>query len=131
MRPLDGMLDAAKIRVCPVLYSNVADCLLVAIPPCRPGWLRKKNYFGGTRSDAATGISLGPGGPTGIGPLRECSDQQTEANCERWAFALEVQEMKVSRSCALTIAEFNSPLLSEDRAVKTHTGTARKLRAYW
>src|SRR5438552_17457352 len=32
------MLDAAKIRVCPLVYSNVADCLLVAILPCRPGW---------------------------------------------------------------------------------------------
>jgi hypothetical protein len=38
------MLDAAKIRVCFVVNTDVADCLLVAILPCRPSWLRKKNY---------------------------------------------------------------------------------------
>jgi len=40
----DGMLDAAKIRVCSVVNTNVSDYLLVTILPCCPGWLRKKNY---------------------------------------------------------------------------------------
>lgn len=33
---LNRMLDAAKIRVCSVVNTDVADCLLVAILPCRP-----------------------------------------------------------------------------------------------
>ncbi len=40
---LNRMLDGAKSRVCPVVYTDVEDCLLVAILSCRPGWLRKKN----------------------------------------------------------------------------------------
>jgi hypothetical protein len=42
---LNRMVDAAKIRVCPVVYTDVADCLLVAILPCRPGSLWKKSYY--------------------------------------------------------------------------------------
>jgi hypothetical protein len=33
---LNRMLNAAMICVCPVVYTHVADCLLVAIGPCRP-----------------------------------------------------------------------------------------------
>lgn len=32
-----------RFRVCSVVYTDVADCLLVAIRPGRPGWRRKKN----------------------------------------------------------------------------------------
>jgi ABC-type Mn2+/Zn2+ transport system permease subunit len=39
-----GMLDVAKNRVCSVVNTDVADCLLVATLPCRPACLRKKNY---------------------------------------------------------------------------------------
>ena len=39
-----GVLDAAKIHVCSVVNTGAADCLLVTILPCRPGWFRKKNY---------------------------------------------------------------------------------------
>src|ERR1700730_3030769 len=33
---LTSMLDAAKIRVCSVVHTDVADCLLVAILPTPP-----------------------------------------------------------------------------------------------
>jgi hypothetical protein len=42
---LNGRLDAAKIRVCPILNTDVADCLLVAILPYSPGSLRQKTYY--------------------------------------------------------------------------------------
>jgi hypothetical protein len=41
---LDGMLDAPKTRVCSVLNTDVADCLLAAILPYSPGSLRQKTY---------------------------------------------------------------------------------------
>jgi hypothetical protein len=41
---LNRMLDAAKIRVCSVVNTDLADCLLVAILPCHPVWLRQKTY---------------------------------------------------------------------------------------
>jgi len=38
------MLDAAKIRVCSVVDTHVPIGLLVPIPPCRSGWLRKNHH---------------------------------------------------------------------------------------
>jgi hypothetical protein len=38
------MLDTAKVPVCSVVNTEVAGSLLVAVLPCRPGWLPKKNY---------------------------------------------------------------------------------------
>jgi hypothetical protein len=41
------MLDAAKIRVCPVVYTDVAECLLVAhtaLPPRRAPE-EKRSFF--------------------------------------------------------------------------------------
>ena len=46
MSTFNRMLDAAKIRVCSVVNTDVADCLLVAIPPCCQDWLRMKNCQG-------------------------------------------------------------------------------------
>jgi|SRR6266852_4257024 hypothetical protein len=42
---LNRILDAAKIGVCTVVDTDVADCLFVAILHSRSGWLRKKNYY--------------------------------------------------------------------------------------
>ena len=42
---LNRMLDAAKIRVCSVVNTDVADCLLVAILAYSPGSLRQKTYY--------------------------------------------------------------------------------------
>ena len=44
MSTFDRMLDAARIHVCSVVNIDVENCLLVTIPPCRPGLLRKKNW---------------------------------------------------------------------------------------
>lgn len=37
------MLLAAKIRVCPVVYTDVADWVPAATRPCRSGGFRQKN----------------------------------------------------------------------------------------
>jgi hypothetical protein len=42
---LNGMLDGAKIRVCSIVNTDVADCLLVAILPYSPGSLRQKTFY--------------------------------------------------------------------------------------
>ena len=41
---LSRRVDAAKIRVCSVLYTDVADCVLVAILPYSPGSPPQKTY---------------------------------------------------------------------------------------
>jgi hypothetical protein len=42
---LNKRLDAAKIRVCSVLNTDAADCLLVVILAYSPGSLRQKTYY--------------------------------------------------------------------------------------
>jgi hypothetical protein len=41
---LNKMLDAAKIRVCTVVNTDAAGCLLVDDTAVPPVWLRKKNH---------------------------------------------------------------------------------------